>query len=236
VLGEAKGLQGALPARDAGPGTDARHGQDRRPRAPWLSGDGTPASAGVRRPSRYPSARCSALFRRFFLLVSPVFSSFYGGHQFGHWAGQLGDGRAISLGEPSIPSRPALGAATQGCRSHAVLTRGADGRAVLRSSMREFLCSEAMHHLGVPTTRALSLVGDRRIGDARHVLRRTSGAAEPGAVVCRVAPSFMRFGNFELPAARGDIALLEAVGRFHAATRFSRNIRHRAAEARGLVR
>lgn len=81
----------------------------------------------------------------------------YGGHQFGHWAGQLGDGRAISLGE-------AIG--VDGGRYELQLkgagptpySRGADGRAVLRSSIREFLCSEAMHHLGVPTTRALSLV------------------------------------------------------------------------------
>src|SRR6185295_3934777 len=82
----------------------------------------------------------------------------YGGHQFGHWAGQLGDGRAITLGEII---------ATDGRRQELQLkgagktpySRTADGRAVLRSSLREFLCSEAMHHLGVPTTRALSLVG-----------------------------------------------------------------------------
>ncbi len=130
----------------------------------------------------------------------------YGGHQFGHWAGQLGDGRAISLGE-------LLGA--DGARWELQLkgagrtpySRGADGRAVLRSSIREFLCSEAMYHLGVPTTRALSLVGT---GDSvvRDMFYDGNARAEPGAIVCRVAPSFVRFGSFELPASRGDVALL----------------------------
>jgi uncharacterized protein YdiU (UPF0061 family) len=85
--------------------------------------------------------------------------------------------------------------------------RTADGRAVLRSSVREFLCSEAMHHLGVPTTRALSLVatGDEVI---RDMFYDGHPQAEPGAVVCRVAPSFIRFGNFELPTSRSDVVLL----------------------------
>jgi hypothetical protein len=86
-------------------------------------------------------------------------------------------------------------------------SRTADGRAVLRSSIREFLCSEAMHHLGVPTTRALSVVatGDQVV---RDMFYDGNARPEPGAVVCRVAPSFVRFGNFELPASRGDHALL----------------------------
>jgi uncharacterized protein YdiU (UPF0061 family) len=136
----------------------------------------------------------------------------YGGHQFGHWAGQLGDGRAIALGE-------ALGA--DGRRWELQLkgagrtpySRGADGRAVLRSSIREFLCSEAMHHLGVPTTRALSLVAT---GEPvlRDMFYDGHPRAEPGAVVCRVAPSFVRFGSFELPAARGDTALLRQLADF----------------------
>ncbi|WP_369981040.1 protein adenylyltransferase SelO [Xanthomonas bundabergensis] len=136
----------------------------------------------------------------------------YGGHQFGHWAGQLGDGRAIALGE-------ALGA--DGRRWELQLkgagrtpySRGADGRAVLRSSIREFLCSEAMHHLGVPTTRALSLVatGERVV---RDMFYDGHPRAEPGAVVCRVAPSFVRFGSFELPAARGDTVLLRQLADF----------------------
>ena len=89
----------------------------------------------------------------------------YGGHQFGQWAGQLGDGRAITLGEINGQELQLKGAGLT------PYSRTADGRAVLRSSLREFLCSEAMHWLGVPTTRALA-GGDRRSGGARHVLRR----------------------------------------------------------------
>src|SRR5690606_21736344 len=87
-------------------------------------------------------------------------------------------------------------------------SRAADGRAVLRSSIREFLCSEAMHHLGVPTTRALSLVstGETVI---RDMFYDGNPRPEPGAIVCRVSPSFIRFGTFELPTSRGDRALLE---------------------------
>ena len=131
----------------------------------------------------------------------------YGGHQFGNWAGQLGDGRAISLGETinAAGERWELQLKGAGLTPY---SRGADGRAVLRSSVREFLCSEAMHHLGVPTTRALSLVD---IGEpvVRDMFYDGNAAAERGAIVCRVAPSFIRFGNFELPASRGDTALLK---------------------------
>jgi len=136
----------------------------------------------------------------------------YGGHQFGQWAGQLGDGRAIALGEVV----DAAGARWELQLKGAGLTpysRGADGRAVLRSSVREFLCSEAMHHLGVPTTRALSLV---ETGEPvlRDMFYDGHAAPEPGAIVCRVAPSFLRFGNFELPASRGDTALLRQLADF----------------------
>ncbi len=131
----------------------------------------------------------------------------YGGHQFGHWAGQLGDGRAITLGETinAVGQRWELQLKGAGPTPY---SRRADGRAVLRSSVREFLCSEAMFHLGVPTTRALSLVatGEQVM---RDMFYDGHPKAEPGAIVCRVAPSFIRFGNFELPAARGDIALLQ---------------------------
>ncbi|WP_345295715.1 protein adenylyltransferase SelO [Luteimonas vadosa] len=130
----------------------------------------------------------------------------YGGHQFGHWAGQLGDGRAISLGElvNQDGERWELQLKGAGLTPY---SRTADGRAVLRSSIREFLCSEAMHHLGVPTTRALSLVatGEQVV---RDMFYDGHPEAEPGAIVCRVAPSFLRFGSFELPASRGDIDLL----------------------------
>jgi uncharacterized protein YdiU (UPF0061 family) len=131
----------------------------------------------------------------------------YGGHQFGNWAGQLGDGRAISLGEVVTAAGQRWELQLKGA-GPTPYSRGADGRAVLRSSIREFLCSEAMHHLGVPTTRALSLVGT---GEPvlRDMFYDGHAAPEPGAIVCRAAPSFIRFGNFELPAARGDTALLK---------------------------
>ena len=125
----------------------------------------------------------------------------YGGHQFGHWAGQLGDGRAITLGEVKTDSG-VLELQLKGAGA-TPYSRTADGKAVLRSSIREFLCSEAMHHLGVPTTRALSLA---TTGEAvvRDVLYNGNPAPEPGAVVCRVAPSFLRFGSFQIHAAMGD--------------------------------
>ncbi|HEY0661866.1 MAG TPA: YdiU family protein [Lysobacter sp.] len=130
----------------------------------------------------------------------------YGGHQFGHWAGQLGDGRAITLGEAINASGQRWELQLKGA-GLTPYSRSADGRAVLRSSIREFLCSEAMHHLGVPTTRALSLVGT---GEAvvRDMFYDGHPREEPGAIVCRVAPSFIRFGNFELPASRDDVPLL----------------------------
>ena len=130
----------------------------------------------------------------------------YGGHQFGNWAGQLGDGRAISLGEVINEQGQRWELQLKGA-GPTPYSRRADGRAVLRSSVREFLCSEAMHHLGVPTTRALSLVST---GDAvvRDMFYDGHPAAEKGAIVCRVAPSFIRFGNFELPSSRDETDLL----------------------------
>ena len=135
----------------------------------------------------------------------------YGGHQFGHWAGQLGDGRAISLGEVLNRAGQRWELQLKGA-GMTPYSRHADGRAVLRSSLREFVCSEAMHHLGIPTTRALSLIGS---GEAvvRDILYSGNPRPEPGAIVCRVAPSFLRFGSFELPASRGDRALLEQMVR-----------------------
>jgi serine/tyrosine/threonine adenylyltransferase len=131
----------------------------------------------------------------------------YGGHQFGHWAGQLGDGRAITLAEliAADGSRQELQLKGAGKTPY---SRTADGRAVLRSSLREFACSEAMFHLGVPTTRALSLVGT---GEEviRDMFYDGHPRAEPGAVVCRVAPSFVRFGNFQILAANNELDALK---------------------------
>lgn len=136
----------------------------------------------------------------------------YGGHQFGHWAGQLGDGRAISLGEV-INARGERWELQLKGAGPTPYSRTADGRAVLRSSIREFLCSEAMHHLGVPTTRALSVVttGEPVL---RDMFYDGNPQMEPGAVVCRVAPSFIRFGNFEIATARGDEQLLRQLADF----------------------
>ena len=136
----------------------------------------------------------------------------YGGHQFGHWAGQLGDGRAISLGE-TVDARGGRWELQLKGAGPTPYSRSADGRAVLRSSIREFLCSEAMHHLGVPTTRALSLLATGETV-VRDMFYDGHPRPEPGAIVCRVAPSFLRFGNFELPTSRGDVALLRRLADF----------------------
>jgi serine/tyrosine/threonine adenylyltransferase len=114
-------------------------------------------------------------------------AAIYAGHQFGQWAGQLGDGRALLLGEVQTSKGPMeLQLKGSGPTPY---SRRADGYAVLRSSIRELLCSEAMAGLGIPTTRALSMsVSDR------PVIRET---LETSAIVCRMAPSFIRFGSFE---------------------------------------
>jgi uncharacterized protein YdiU (UPF0061 family) len=146
------------------------------------------------------------------------FSACYGGHQFGSWAGQLGDGRAITLGE-TLNARGERWELQLKGAGPTPYSRTADGRAVVRSSVREFLCSEAMHHLGVPTTRALSLVstGDQVVRDMFYDGRPQS---EPGAVVCRVAPTFLRFGNFEILASRNDFQLLKALADYAITTHF----------------
>ncbi len=112
----------------------------------------------------------------------------YSGHQFGHWAGQLGDGRAITIGQARNAAGEIWDIQLKGA-GKTPYSRFGDGRAVMRSSIREYLCSEAMAALGVPTTRALSVVGTRR-----PVLRET---VEPGAVVARLLRSNIRFGHFE---------------------------------------
>jgi len=136
-----------------------------------------------------------------------AYASCYGGHQFGHWAGQLGDGRAINLGEVINTQGQRLTLQLKGA-GPTPYSRTADGLAVLRSSVREFLCSEAMHHLGVPTTRALSLIttGENVM---RDMFYDGNAKPEPGAVVCRVAPSFIRFGSFQILTAQSNKALLK---------------------------
>ena len=115
-------------------------------------------------------------------------ASGYAGHQFGAWVPRLGDGRALLIAELRRPDGGRAELQLKGA-GQTPYSRGADGRAVLRSSIREYLCSEAMHALGIPTTRCLSLVAS-----PQPVQRET---VETAAVVCRVSPSFVRFGNFE---------------------------------------
>ena len=125
-------------------------------------------------------------------------ASVYSGHQFGVWAGQLGDGRAILLGEADTAAGPQeFQLKGSGMTPY---SRMGDGRAVLRSSIREFLGSEAMHGLGIPTTRALCVTG------SPAPVRREE--IETAAVVTRVAPSFIRFGHFEHFSARNQQAEL----------------------------
>lgn len=142
----------------------------------------------------------------------------YGGHQFGQWAGQLGDGRAINLGEliNNQGQRFTLQLKGAGLTPY---SRSADGLAVLRSSIREFLCSEAMHHLGVPTTRALSVIltGKQVV---RDMFYDGNPQLEPGAVVCRVAPSFTRFGNFQIHTARDELGTLKKLADYTIHTDF----------------
>lgn len=130
----------------------------------------------------------------------------YGGHQFGNWAGQLGDGRAINLGEVNTGDGHLM-LQLKGA-GPTPFSRGADGLAVLRSSLREYLCSEAMYHLGIPTTRALSLIATGE-DVMRDILYDGHPALEPGAVVCRVSSSFVRFGHFQMLAARQETELLK---------------------------
>lgn len=139
------------------------------------------------------------------------FAMCYAGHQFGNWAGQLGDGRAINLTEIEYGNQSyTLQLKGAGKTPY---SRNADGLAVLRSSIREHLCSEAMHYLNVPTTRSLSLIltGDQVL---RDVMYNGNPAYEKGAVVCRIAPSFIRFGSFEIFAARNDVKNLQLLADF----------------------
>ena len=135
------------------------------------------------------------------------YATCYGGHQFGHWAGQLGDGRAINLGEVINQQGERWALQLKGA-GQTPYSRRADGLAVLRSSVREFLCSEAMYHLGIPTTRALSLTltGEEIV---RDMFYDGNPKLELGAVVCRVAPSFTRFGNFQIFSARRETDVLQ---------------------------
>ncbi|TSA23275.1 MAG: YdiU family protein [Betaproteobacteria bacterium] len=187
--------------------------------APRLLGwsDSLAAELGIARPAP-DSPALLALAGNTVLPGMRPYAACYGGHQFGHWAGQLGDGRAINLGEWLTTDGKRYELQLKGA-GPTPYSRRADGRAVLRSSLREFLCSEAMHHLGIPTSRALSLVasGDTVI---RDMFYDGHPEAEPGAIVCRVAPSFVRFGHFEIHASRADTALVKHLADYVITTQF----------------
>ncbi len=159
----------------------------------WVAADPDVAALLGLSPEWMGSEAALAVFSGNALLPgSTPLASVYSGHQFGTWAGQLGDGRALLLGETALGQEIQLKGS-----GRTPYSRGADGRAVLRSSIREYLAGIALHGLGVPTTRALALIG------SPTPVRREE--IETAAVVTRVAPSFIRFGHFEHFAARGQI-------------------------------
>jgi uncharacterized protein YdiU (UPF0061 family) len=170
------------------------------------------ALLGLTRPRNDTDPAVEILAGNRLLPTMRPYAARYGGHQFGAWAGQLGDGRAITLGELCPRSGECWELQLKGA-GRTPYSRTADGRAVLRSSAREFLCSEAMHFLGVPSTRALSLVGT---GDVvvRDMFYDGNAQPEPGAIVCRVAPSFVRFGNFEIHASQGERDALQHLANY----------------------
>lgn len=127
-------------------------------------------------------------------LETDVVASLYAGHQFGAWVSQLGDGRAAVLGQVNT-EQGSWEIQTKG-GGMTPFSRGADGRAVLRSSIREYLCSEAMHSLGIASSRALALI------DSKTPVQREE--LETGAIVARIAPTHIRFGSFEVFASRNQ--------------------------------
>lgn len=141
-----------------------------------------------------------------------TYATAYAGHQFGNWAGQLGDGRAIFAGEIESELRKKTELQWKGAGA-TPYSRHADGRAVLRSTVREYLMSEAMHRLGIPTIRSLSmsLSGEEVL---RDIMYNGNAAYEKGAVMMRTAPSFLRFGHFQLLAAQEDIKTLRELTDF----------------------
>ena len=173
---------------------------------------------GIARPASMAGIAAEVLGGSRVLPGMAPYAARYGGHQFGQWAGQLGDGRAITLAEMICPDGGRRELQLKGA-GRTPYSRTADGRAVLRSSVREFMCSEAMHALGVPTTRALSLVGTGE-SVVRDMFYDGHPQAEPGAVVCRVASSFIRFGNFEILAAEEESDLLKRLADYTIGSHF----------------
>lgn len=141
-----------------------------------------------------------------------TYATAYAGHQFGNWAGQLGDGRALYIGEITNNANQTFELQYKGAGA-TPYSRHADGRAVLRSSVREYLISEAMHYLGVKTTRALSLMktGENVVRDVQY---NGNPQYEMGALIIRTAPSFLRFGHFELLSANKEFETLKSLADF----------------------
>ena len=138
-------------------------------------------------------------------------SMLYAGHQFGHFVPQLGDGRAILLGEIRNRAGESWDVQLKGA-GITPYSRDGDGRAVLRSSIREYLCSEAMHGLGIPTSRALCIVGSDE-----EVYRER---IETAAVLTRLAPSHVRFGSFEVFFSRGQYQQIAELAEYVIARHF----------------
>jgi serine/tyrosine/threonine adenylyltransferase len=186
--------------------------------APTLVALSTDVADQLGIPSPLPTEWIEALAGNRVIDGMVPYAACYGGHQFGHWAGQLGDGRAITLTEIQSNNGNRYELQLKGA-GPTPYSRNADGRAVMRSSLREFVCSEAMHHLGIATTRALSLIatGDMVV---RDMFYNGHARPEPGAICSRVAPTFLRFGNFELPSQRGDVALLRQLADYTMSTHF----------------
>lgn len=175
------------------------------PAAHWVScNDDLRADLGLTSDFWTQPDVLQALTGNLVLPGSSPYASVYSGHQFGQWAGQLGDGRALNLGDIETPLGPQT-LQLKGAGPTPYSRRG-DGRAVLRSSIREYLASEAMHGLGVATTRALCVTG------SPGFVRREE--VETAAVVTRVAPSFVRFGHFEHFASNGQLDELRALADF----------------------
>ncbi len=151
-------------------------------------------------PSPVTNSPALCWWQRVMDLVDTPTASVYAGHQFGQFAGQLGDGRALTLGVST--TSPGIEIQVKGA-GRTPFSRFGDGRAVLRSSIREYLASVAMDALGIPTTGALALMttGERVIREA----------IEPGALLVRTAPCFIRFGHFEHHFAMQDIDTLRAL-------------------------
>ncbi len=173
--------------------------------APAWVGVSAPAARALGLPQGWTDERhLHALSGNGLLPGAVPVATVYSGHQFGVWAGQLGDGRALLLGDRAGPD--GVWEVQLKGSGRTPYSRMGDGRAVLRSSIREFLASEAMHALGIPTTRALCVTGS-----PAPVWRET---VETAAVVTRLAPSFVRFGHFEHFASLRDEAGLRALADF----------------------